>query len=206
MKKYALLFSFLFCLSAFSQQDSVQKPFFYAKKFHSACFVQFEGQGAYVFNKVSMISGIGVNWVINYKYYIGVRYNILSTPVNILKLLPHIDTANRTYVSHQSASLNFGYIGFAKKRFSVNPEISVGWANAKFSQPADVPLKTPKVDKNINYAIVIPSLNAIWNAHKNIRVGAGLGVRAVFGENYYRLKSYRVGGVFGGVFLRVGTF
>ena len=60
MKKYALLFSFLFCLSAFSQQDSVQKPFFYAKKFHSAFFVQFEGQGAYVFNKVSMISGIGV--------------------------------------------------------------------------------------------------------------------------------------------------
>jgi hypothetical protein len=84
MKKYALLFSFLFCLSAYSQQDSVQKPFFYAKKFHSAFFVQFEGQGAYVFNKVSMISGVGVNWVINYKYYIGVRYNLLSTPVNVI--------------------------------------------------------------------------------------------------------------------------
>lgn len=205
MKKYALLFSFLFCLSAYSQQDSVQKPFFYAKKFHSAFFVQFEGQGAYVFNKVSMISGIGVNWVINYKYYIGVRYNLLSTPVNVVKLLPLIDKSGKVGASHQSASLNFGYIAFAKKRFSVNPELSVGWADCKFIQPADG-LGNPSVEKHFNYGIVIPSVNAIWNAHKNIRLGAGVGARAVFGQDYYRLKTYRVSGVFGGVFIRVGTF
>jgi hypothetical protein len=152
-----------------------------------------------------MISGIGVNWVINYKYYIGVRYNLLSTPVNVVKLLPLIDKSGKVGASHQSASLNFGYIAFAKKRFSVNPEISVGWADCKFVQPADG-LGNPSAEKHFNYGIVIPSVNAIWNAHKNFRLGAGVGARAVFGQDYYRLKTYRVSGVFGGVFIRVGTF
>jgi hypothetical protein len=113
------------------------ETFFLCEEISLCFFVQFEGQGAYVFNKVSMISGIGVNWVINYKYYIGVRYNLLSTPVNVIKLLPLIDKSGKVGASHQSASLNFGYIAFAKKRFSVNPEISVGWADCKFVQPAD---------------------------------------------------------------------
>lgn len=205
MKKFILLFFLASCLSAFSQQDSVQKPFFYAKKFHSAFFVQFEGQGAYVFNKVSLISGVSVNWVINYNYYIGLRYTILSTPVNVIKLLPIIDKRGKVGANHQSASFNFGYIAFAKKRFSLNPEVSVGWADCKFTQPADG-LGNPEVNKRFNYGIVIPSINAIWNAHKNFRLGAGVGARAVFGDDYYRLKTYRVGGVFGGLFIRVGTF
>jgi hypothetical protein len=81
----------------------------------------------------------------------------------------------------------------------------VGWADCKFVQPADG-LGNPSVEKRFNYGIVIPSVNAIWNAHKNFRVGAGVGARAVFGQDYYRLKTYRVSGVFGGVFIRVGTF
>jgi len=196
-----LLFFLVFAMSTlFAQTDSLQTDTLKRKPLHHAFFIQPEGYGAYVFDRASMISGAGINWLINHKIYIGVRYNILSTPVNVVKLLPLIDKSGNVGASSQSASLNIGYIAYWNKRFSFNPEISVGWADAKFTDPS---VNQRKV---LNYAIVIPSLNGVWNAHKNFRVGASIGARAVFGENYYRIKSYRVGGIFGGIFLRVGKF
>lgn len=207
MKSKVLLFFILITNLLFSQVDStlvspVLDTAIVKKKKPTThhFFFQPEGQFAFIFSKPSMIFGIGVNWLINGKIYIGARYNHVSTPVNIVKLLPLIDKSGNVGAKSQSSSIYIGYIAWSQKRFSFNPELSIGWADCRFFDPS------VNQDKRFNYAIVIPSINGVWNAHKAVKVGVGINARAVFGENYYRVKSYRVGGVGAGVFLRVGKF
>ena len=197
-----------------SQPDSLRHGFFNAGKFHSSFHAQFEGDLAQVFSKTSAIAGIQLAWVVNHKLSFGLRYDILSSTVKINKLINSYDsvglTPNPVTVTNMSAMFTVGYIIRSTKKISIEPMLGVGWTEAIFTDPKKGWVDQSQDDKYENgefhYVIVNPSLSVIWNATKYFRVGGVVGARVVLGPDYLRLKSYRVGGVYAGIFLRFGTF
>ena len=199
------------------EPDSTRHGFFHAGKFHSSFHVQFEGDAAYVLSKTSAITGIEVAWVVNHKLSFGVRFDILTSSVKINKFINSYDTIRSTtpYTPNlikptsMSAMVEVGYILRSGKKVSIEPSIGVGWSSLTFTDPKVGWIDSVEekyVSTTFNYLIIHPSVSIIWNATKNFRVGVVVGARGVFGTDYLRLKSYRVGGVYAGLFLRFGTF
>jgi hypothetical protein len=196
-----------------NQPDSLRHGFFHAGKFHSSFHAQFEGDFALVFSKKAAIAGIQLAWVVNHKLSFGLHYDILSSPLSINKLINSYDSvggkANTINVTNMSATVTVGYILRSSKKVSIEPMLGVGWTEVLFTDPRAGWIDKTE-DKFINgefhYVMVNPSLNVIWNATKYFRVGAVVGARVVLGPDYIRMKSYRVGGVYAGIFLRFGTF
>lgn len=200
-----------------SQPDTLRHGFFNADKFHSSFHVQFEGDAAFVFSKTSAITGIEVAWVVNHRLSLGARFDILTSSVKINKYINSNDTIrtqtpytpNIIKPANMSAMIVVGYIIRSGKKVSVEPSLGVGWTSVTFTDPKVGWIDSAEekfVDATFNYAIVNPSVSVIWNATKYFRVGAVVGARVVFGTDYLRLKSYRVGGVYAGLFFRFGTF
>jgi hypothetical protein len=200
------------------QPDSTRHGFFHATKFNSTFHLQVEGDVSNSFSSLSGLFGVGGTWVVNHKIAIGGRFDILTAApvqsgVYINKYIHSYDsvggTSNTITPSHMSAMVTVGYIFLSHKKISIEPVLGLGWANANFSDP-----KAGWIDKNesksewvnINYAIINPALNIIWNASKYYRLGFTVGARGIIGSEYLRLKSYRVGGAYVGVVMRFGTF
>lgn len=182
----------------FTEDTTTRAPFFAAKKFDSKCFVGIEAVPTQILkNKAAMNTGLSLNWVINHRFVVSAKYYVLTTPVNIAGSLEPVrtDTVN---LFHQSAALAFGYIFFDKKRFSLHPELTVGWGMAKYTLLA----KTSRSD----FAVIIPAVYGVYNASRYFRLGLGLNYRATAGVSLNGLKSSDLSGVSGVVFIRVGTF
>ncbi|MFN8309335.1 MAG: hypothetical protein U0T73_05180 [Chitinophagales bacterium] len=183
------------------QPDTLRNGFFKARRFHSSFHVQAEGDLIWMLSKPNMLTGGSVRWVINHKITIGVSAHYLTTNATVGRFLtPPFPDSIRVQPKHFSVQLGAGYVFRAFRKFSVQPELMAGWGYISFHD------KNNNTDQHIHYGMVNPAINMIWNASKYFRIGAVVGARGVFGSDYQRLKSYRVGGVYAGLFIRGGTF
>ncbi|MCW3124461.1 MAG: hypothetical protein JWO03_119 [Bacteroidetes bacterium] len=195
--------------------DSTRHGFFHAGKFHSSFHVQFEGDVTYIFRKVGAVTGFQVAWVINHKLSFGAKFNILtSTNVTVNKYVNSNDPINSTTPNPirpllMSGMVSVGYIINSGKKLSFEPSMGLGWAQIHFTDPrAGWIDQTEAKMENVtfNYFAINPSISMIWNATKVFRSGIVVGANGIFGKDYLRVKSYRVGGLYAGLFLRFGTF
>lgn len=182
-----------------TEDTTINEPFFKASKFKSNGYVGFEMQPTQILKtKAAMLVSFNLNWVINHKFVVIVKYHTLSSRTNIRSIvLPGSD--GNTWLVHHFAGLGFGYIFFNEKKFSLQPELAAGWSSAKY-------MVSSAVSKRNDYGTLIPAVYGIYNAHKNFRVGVGLNYRAVFGKNFDNITTTHLSGVAGVVFIRVGTF
>lgn len=204
--KTGYLLAFLLLFAAFSahcqrmEEDTSSKmPFFKATKFQSACNVGVEAQVTQILkNKVGMNVGFNLNWVINHKFVVSAKYQLLTTRHNVIDKAPITTTDTTVYPVHHMAGLAFSYILFSNKKFSFQPELTIGWAGVKIGPDKDT--------RRHDYAVIIPAVYGLYNATKLFRVGIGLSYKAVIGSNFYGLKASDFSGVAGVVVFRVGTF
>lgn len=194
-----------------AESDTSRHGFFNAKKFHSSAYFQAEGSFYYVLSKPAMLTSFGVTWTMNHKLTIGAKYSILTTKPSVSKyiLIAQPDTFP-VYPSQMSAVLSVGYIFRSDKKFSIHPELGLGWTNFKFYDYTGTQTSDAIGQKSntlwIHSFLFNPSLTVVWNATKYFRIGAVVGARGVFGPDYLRLKSYRTGGLYAGIIFRIGTF
>jgi hypothetical protein len=200
-----------------SQPDSTRHGFFNAGKFNSTFHVQFEGDITYLYHQYAALTGFQVAWVVNHRLSIGAKFDILSTEVVINKYINTLDSLYTTnpatyhpiHPLSMSGMINIGYIFRADKKIAIEPDLGIGWTYMSFTDPKDGWIDTTeakRVNFIQNYLIVNPSLSVIWNTTKYFRIGAVVGAQGVFGEDYLRLKTYRLRSVYAGIFLRFGTF
>jgi hypothetical protein len=200
-----------------SQPDSMRHGFFNAGKFNSTFHVQFDGDVTYLYEQVAALTGFQVAWVVNHKLSIGAKFDILTTEVRVNKDINTLDTIyngntavpNPIHPLSMSGMITIGYIFRSDKKISIEPELGLGWTYLSFTDPKSGWIDTTEIKKvNFisNYFIINPSLSVIWNTTKYCRIGAVVGAQGVFGKDYLDLKTYRVRGVYGGLFLRFGTF
>lgn len=197
-----------------SKPDSMRHGFFNAGKFHSSFHVQFEGDATYLYRQLAAVTGFQVAWVVNHKLSFGAKFDIITSPIKINKYINTYDTINNVtpnpiHPLSMSAQFTVGYIFRADKKISIQPELGVGWTYLSFTDPKAGWLDTTEA-KQVNFAsgylIVNPSLSVIWNSTRYFRLGAVVGAQGVFGTDYLRVKTYRIRGLYAGIFLRFGTF
>ena len=201
---YSLLLLLLICSTHFLQAQvmvedtTTHGPFFAAKKFNSKCYVGFEGTATQILKtKAALNLGLSLNWVINHKFVVSAKYHVLTSPLNIQPKVAETSTDTIRLTQH-FAGLAFSYIFFNNKKFSLQPELAVGWGAAKYSHLN----KTYRKD----YAVILPALYGVYNATKYFRFGLGLNYRVAAGANLNGLSSADLSGVGGVIFIRVGTF
>ena len=198
---------FLLLLSVYSftnaqvitEDTTHNQPFFAAKKFDSKCYVGFEGTATQILKKkAAMNLGLNLNWVINHRFVVSAKYHVLTTPVNIQSKVAPNNFGDSIQLTHHFAGLAFSYILFEKKKFSFQPELSVGWGVAKYSFQSKIYRK--------DFAVLIPAVYGVYNATKYFRFGLGLNYRLTAGGKLNGLTDADLSGVGGVVFIRVGTF
>lgn len=197
-----------------SRPDSTRNGFFHASRFNSSFHVQFEGEAAYMFREVGAVTGFQVAWVINHRISIGAAFSILTS--NNVTVNQYVNsnsaigvTPNNITPQVMSAGLTGGYIFRSGKKLAFEPQLGLGWAYIHFSDPRAGwvdPTENKSETFTGHYACISPSISMIWNATKVFRPGIVIGGHAVMGRNYLNVKSYNVSSVYGGVFLRFGTF
>lgn len=181
------------------EDTTTNQPFFSAKKFDSKCYVGFEMTVSQILKKkAAMVSGLNLNWVLNHKYVVSAKYHILTTPVNIQPYVRPKYPAETYNIVHHYAGLGFSYILFHNKKFSFQPELTTGWGVVKYDYTTEKRRK--------DFAVIIPAVYGVWNAHKFFRMGVGLNYRATAGAKFTGLKDADLSGVGGVIFFRVGTF
>lgn len=180
------------------EDTTSNEPFFKATKFHSSGYVQAEVHGGQILkNKGVGLTGLSLSWAINHRYVLTAQYFTIASRNNVSTLVePNISNA---YLIHHYAGAGFSYIFFHDKKVSLQPGFTAGWCTAKYRIAGD---KFRKRD----YAAVVPSVSAVFNASKHFRVGVGVNYRAAFGPQFFALKANDLSGVGGVVFFRVGTF
>ncbi len=182
-----------------TEDTTTRAPFFATNKFNSKCYVGFEGTVSQILKtKAAMSLGLNLNWVINHKYVVSAKYNVLTTPVNIQDKVAPDNPTDTIHLTQHFAGLAFSYILFNNKKFSFQPELAVGWGATKYSHQN----KTFRKD----FAVILPSIYGVYNANKNFRFGAGLNYRLTAGGSLNGLKDADLSGLGGMVFIRVGTF
>jgi hypothetical protein len=187
------------CLShaqVIKEDTTTNPPFFAAKKFNSKCYVGIEGTATQILKKkAGMTLGLSLSWVINHKYVVTARYNVLSTPLNVQKLVAP-DRSDTIPLRYQHAGLGFSYILFHNKKFSLQPELSAGWAMIKYEYAGGTWYR--------HFGVITPAVYGIYNCTKYFRFGVGLNYRITAGATL--IKDSYLSGIGGMVFMRVGTF
>lgn len=213
----SLFILLLFSLSmsyAYCQVDTTR--LFYAKNIESAAFVEFGSNIRQVNSSAGMDINLSVNWLVNHKYYIGAAYTQLASVEEVLSAdsiglsrptpLYNINTA----IKYQTLGVRFGYILFENQKIiSFSPDLTIGWAGIK--------LVTDEDKQKINGALVSPALKGVFNVSDYFRIGVGVNYNAFIFKAYdsandssqtykTQLTSKNLGGLGGGIFLRVGRF
>lgn len=195
----ALCCSGLMYAQVMTEDTSTHEAFFAAKKFDSKCYVGFEGTATQILKtKAAMNLGLSLNWVINHKFVVSAKYQVLTTPVNIQTIVAPDHNSDTIRPTQHFAGLAFSYVLFAAKKFSLQPELAVGWGAVKYT------LQTKTYHKD--YAVILPAVYGVYNASKHFRFGLGLNYRLTAGGALNGLKDSHLSGVGGMVFIRVGTF
>ena len=181
------------------EDTTTNKAFFAASKFNSKCYVGAEMVVSQILKtKAAMVTGLSLNWVLNHKYVVSAKYHLLTTPVNIQSFVRPDYPAETYNITHHFAGLGFSYLLFPDKKFSFQPELAAGWGVVKYDYITEKRRK--------DFAVIIPAVYGVWNAHKYFRMGVGLNYRATAGAKLSGLKDGDLSGVGGIVFFRVGTF
>lgn len=176
-----------------------QAPLFAAQKFSSRCFVGFDTRAGQILkNQAASQVAFSLNWVVNHRYVVTAKYHTLGSQKDISNIVVPYSTESIPLIHHY-AGLGFGYLFFHDKRFSLHPELTMGWAAIKFKHPAEE-------FQRKNYAMIVPAVYGVWNATHLFRLGLGLDYQAAFGQRFFSFKSSYLNGVGGVVFIRVGTF
>ena len=142
--------------------------------------------------------GFSLNWVINHKYVVTARYNVLTTPVDIREKIAPGQVIDPVNLVQHFAGLGFSYILFEQKKFSFQPELTVGWGAIKY--------KEGTITSRKDFAVMVPAVYGVYNCTKNFRFGLGLNYRITAGGKLNGLKDGDLSGIGGLVFIRVGTF
>ncbi len=200
-----LCFALLICFSQFafgqlmSEDTSQNQAFFSTKKFDSKCNVGIEMTASQILKKqAAMKLGLNLNWVINHKYVVSARYHVLTSPVNVQRYVRPGFTDETYNIVHHFAGLGFSYILFHNKKFSFQPELTAGWGVVKYEYLTTKP--------RTDFAVIMPAVYGVWNAHRYFRMGVGVNYMATAGANLNGLKNADFSGVGGVIFFRVGTF
>ena len=181
------------------EDTTTNEPFFKARKFDSKCYVGFDGTASQVLkNQAAMYLGVSLNWVINHKFVVTARYTGITTPINVQKIVVPDHAEATVRLNNQFAGLGFSYILLHDKMFSVQPEVTAGWASVRY----DFSNATYRKD----FGEVIPAVYGIYNASQYFRFGLGINYRIAIGATLNGLKSADVSGLSGIFFIRVGTF
>lgn len=179
--------------------DSVDKLFSF-KKIKSAAYVQFDASVAMVAKKAAMFTGVNLGWILQNKFVVNVfRWEMLTTRHDTTGMLSG-DYTKGKFLRYSYMGWGFGYIFFNNKKFSLHPEINGGinlypiYPNGRRKTYA------------VGYGTIIPSIQAVFNAHKNFRLGIFINYRQVIGASKIGIPDKNLSGPGGGIFLRFGTF
>ena len=181
------------------EDTSHNAPFFQARKFDSKCYVEFNGMaGQLLKTKGAMSTGASLNWVVNHQLVVSAEYRVLTTPLNVQGIVAADQPGTAIDLTNQYAGLGFGYIFFNNKTFSLQPELSAGWADVKY--------KIGHANYMRSFGEIDPTVYGIYNATKYFRFGIGLNYRAAVGCRANGLTDAYLSGIGGMLFIRVGTF
>lgn len=206
IKTRILLFFFLLLTGSLLRaqvmiEDTTKaEPFLKAKKFHSRGYVGAEGNFSQLLvNKVGFNLGFSLNWVVNHRYVVSAKYHTITSQNNIQSYVEPSLPSTEIPLIHHYAGLGFSYILFHKKKFSLQPEISGGWALSRYSVDT---LHRARSD----YGMIIPALYGTYNASPYFQFGIGVRYNAAIGCKLGDLKSKEMSGVGGLIFIRIGQF
>jgi len=181
-------------------QDTAHVPFFAAGCFESDGYAEFQAVISQLGKSPAGFTGMGVYWVVNHRFVSGLSGFMLASSEGIDQYYPVNDTVSDPPSSRiWSAGLSFGYQFFHDKKFSLQPDLYAGWGWFRFTPYGGNELSR-------HFGVLWPRVNATWNAHKNFRLGLGIGYRAAVGQGIGAVKSTDLGGVTGQIFIRIGTF
>lgn len=190
-------------VSSFAQvleeDTSHNEPFFKFNKFDSKCNLGIEGTATYILRKQAVMNlGFNFNWVINHKYVVIAKYHVLTSPVDVQPIVAPEFPDEVINLSHNYGGLGFGYVLFHDKAFSLEPELTAGWANVKY--------KVEHALYRKNFAMIIPAFSAIYNCSKYFRFGLGVNYQGAAGCKSNGLKDADLSSFGGYLFMRIGTF
>lgn len=196
----AFLLNGLYLSAQVLDEDTTRnEPFFKARKFNSKCYVEFNGQVSQVLkSQAAMSTGASLNWLVNHKLVLSAEYRILTTPLNVQGIVAPDEPNTTINLANQYAGLGFGYIFFNSKTFSLQPQLSAGWA--------DVNYEIGHAYYTRSFGEITPTVYGTYNATKYFRFGVALNYRAAVGCNANGLNDAYLSGIGGMLFLRVGTF
>lgn len=183
------------------EEDTTKaEPFFKSKKLHSRGYVGAEGNFSQMLvNKVGFHLGFSLNWVVQKRFVVSVKYHTTTSQNNIQEYVMPGLNAPDIFLIHHFAGPGFGYIFFHEKKFSLHPEVSGGWALARYAVD-----DTRKARSD--FGMVIPAVYGIYNASPYFRFGIGVRYNAAIGCQLGELRSKDMSGVGGLIFIRVGAF
>lgn len=200
-----------------SQPDTTRHGFFHATRFNSTFHMQAGGDLTYIYKHAAMLTGFEGAWVVNHKLSLGAKFDIVTSRVAINRYINSVDTIssgtratpNPIYPTSTACMVTVGYVFRWDRKISVEANLGLGWSHISFSDPRTGWIDTTETKYtqfSANNFIINPAVNVIWNSTKYFRVGATVGAQGVFGKNYLELETYRIRGVYAGLFVRFGTF
>lgn len=147
-------------------------------------------------NKAGMYTHFSGAVVLYNKFHLAAQYEKLS---NYNDVDVYSKDSGRVYnykFFHQSAGIRFSYSIFHRKKYQLQPGISINWANINY--------RTNALDiQKWNFAVIQPSIVFTYILHKNVSLGAGLHYRLNLGIS--RLLSGKdLNGIYGSLFVRFG--
>ena len=159
-------------------------------------YLQADMQISQTLKNAAMYTTFSACWLFPKNYYIGALYQKLTSEEALNKYVPNTATDD-IILEHQNAGIKAGYILFANKFVSFNPEASLSWAMCKYQYPVGSIYR-------YNFAVIEPSVQVLFNLHKNLAAGLGLSYRINAGLNLNGLNSSDLNGFTGRIFIRYG--
>ena len=198
MKKIIYSISLLlFCLSINAQvMDTTKTP----TKFKSIVSQYYFEAGMHIGqifnNKAGMVMHFSGNVVLYKKYHLGIQYERLTNFNEVNLFVNDTNLSGKYTFMHQSAGIRFAYAVFHKKKYQLQPNLSVNWAMIQY--------RTNQYDiRQWNFCVIEPGVNFSYILHQNVSIGAGLHYRLNLGLNK-ALINKDLNGLYGSIFLRFG--
>ncbi|MDW8274534.1 MAG: hypothetical protein RMJ53_09930 [Chitinophagales bacterium] len=185
-------------LRTWAQDEDTLEPFFKFKKIKSAAYVQAGVSADYVFKNAGAFTHLSLHWLINQKWVASLHYAQLSSQNNISRYT-YPNSNKKIFASHMFATFGFGYKLWNERKFSLQPNIGIGWAGLHFRNVEN---------KNIfrHYLTIIPEISGTWNVSKNFRLGTGFHYRIVAGKTFKDINTGTLSGPGINIFMQLGKF
>ncbi len=188
-----------YCLGtlAVSAQGDNPNAFFYACRFHSSFYVQADARVTQIFNSPGMITSVSGVWTVNRTYSIGAKYQRLTSPINIRRLIG-VSSPTIVHPDYMNAGLSFKYRLFSNKLIHLEPELGFNWALIRYAYP----------DANMrrwNAFMLEPGINMDYQPSSYFSFGAGISYRVHARVALDGIRNKDLNGISGLVYIRVGN-